>query len=147
MLKFARLQRRPKKQPQDGQAMVEFALTVPLFIAIFLGFILFAMIFYSYLTVTLASREGASSLVRDPKQTVTDIQNRVRSTSISLDPNALSIKVEPSSTADWLPGVKINVTAVYTVPIPSISIPNLKGPAYKFFGPLPVTSTSVMTIE
>lgn len=127
--------------------MIEFALTIPLFLAVFFGFILFAMMFYSYLTVNLASREGAGALVRDPKQTVAQIQTRVRSTSISLDPNALTVTVEPSSSANWLPGVKINVTVVYTVPIPIISIPNLRGPSTRVFGPIPVSSTSVMTIE
>jgi Flp pilus assembly protein TadG len=135
------------QETNDGQAMVEFALTIPLFLAILFGFIIFAMLFYSYLTVSLASREGAGLLVRDPKTTVNDIQNRVRSTSISLDPSSLTIRVEPSNTAHWLPGVKINVTASYTVPVPIISIPNLRGPATRVFGPIPVTSTSVMTIE
>lgn len=147
MLIFKRVHSLKDSRSQEGQAMVEFALTIPLFIAIFMGFILFSMLFYSYLTVTLASREGAGALVRDPKQTVAQIQARVRSTSISLDPAGLTVTVEPANTADWLPGVKINVTAVYMVPLPIISIPNLRGPATRIFGPIPVTSTSVMTIE
>lgn len=135
------------KESDSGQAMVEFALTLSLFLAILFGFVLFGMLFYSYLTVTLASREGASAIVHDPKITVAQVQQRVQDTSISLDRNALTITVEPSNTADWLPGVKINVTARYIVPLPVISIPNLSGPATPVFGPIPVTATSVMTIE
>ena len=132
---------------QDGQAMVEFALTIPLFLAILFGFVLFAMLFYSYLTVTLASREGASAIVHDPTLTVLQVQQRVQATSISLDRNALTVTVEPSNTVNWVSGAQINVTARYIVPLPVISIPGLNGPATRIFGPIPVTSTSVMTLE
>lgn len=132
---------------ERGQAMIEFALTIPLFLALLLGFVGFGLIFYSYLTVTLSSREGASAIIHNPNLTVAEVQQKVRDTSISLDRSALTITVEPSNTADWVSGVKVNVTARYVVPLPTVSIPNLRGPAFTIFGPLPVTSTSVMTLE
>ena len=42
-----------------GQAMVEFALILPVFILILLGIMEFGLVFHQYLVVTAASREGA----------------------------------------------------------------------------------------
>lgn len=134
-------------QQERGQAMVEFAFTIPMFLAILLGFLGFGLILYSYLTVTLASREGARALIYDPSMTVAQVQQRVRDTSISLDRNALTVLVEPNDRTQWVSRTKISVTAVYTVPLPTVSIPNLRGPAFTLFSPIPVTAVSVMTIE
>lgn len=132
---------------EAGQSLIEFTLTVPLFLGLLLGLAMMSMIFYSYLTVTLASREGASALVHNPQQTVAQIEDSVRATSISLDRNALTIAVEPSDPTLWLSGVKISVTATYVVPVPRISIPDFRGNQIIIFGPLPVKASSNMTVD
>ena len=42
-----------------GQAMVEFALVLPIFILLLMGIMEFGLLFHQYLVVTSASREGA----------------------------------------------------------------------------------------
>jgi hypothetical protein len=96
----------------------------------------FAVLFYSYVTLNLAVREGASSLVHNPKQTVSAVQATVRSTMATLDPTQLTIDVQPSDPTVWLSGVTIAVTGIYTV-----------GTPISAYGPIHFQAQSVMTIE
>ena len=54
-----RLIRRQRKNGEKGQALVEFALLVPLFLILLFGIVDFGMGFYSWITVTNSAREGA----------------------------------------------------------------------------------------
>jgi Flp pilus assembly protein TadG len=47
------------RSEQDGQALVEFALVLPILLLILLGILEFGIIFYNKAMVTNASREGA----------------------------------------------------------------------------------------
>ena len=47
------------RQREDGQAMVEFALILPIFLLILCGIIDFGWLFYNQLTLNNACREGA----------------------------------------------------------------------------------------
>ena len=52
--------RKPKKDKrEDGQAMVEFALILPIFLLILCGIIDFGWLFYNQLSLNNACREGA----------------------------------------------------------------------------------------
>ena len=50
---------RPRSGPTNGQAIVEFALVLPILMAILLGIIQFGIIFNNYITLTDATRAGA----------------------------------------------------------------------------------------
>lgn len=135
------------RKKETGQALVEFVLMFPIFLGVLIGLVAFSMLFYSYITMQLAVREGTSAIVHDPKhQTVANIQTVVRSNSFALDPNQLSILVEPSNIAAWVTGAQVSVVAVYTVPMPAVNIPLIGGGAIRL-GPIPITASSVMTIE
>ena len=56
MLKLIRARR---KNGEKGQALVEFALLVPIFLLLLFAVVDFGMGFYSWITVTNAAREGA----------------------------------------------------------------------------------------
>ena len=56
MLKLIRARR---KNGEKGQALVEFALLVPIFLLLLFAVVDFGMGFYSWITVTNADREGA----------------------------------------------------------------------------------------
>jgi Flp pilus assembly protein TadG len=56
MLKLIRARR---KNGEKGQALVEFALLVPIFLLLMFSIIDFGMGFYSWITVTNSAREGA----------------------------------------------------------------------------------------
>ena len=123
-------------RPRKGQTMVEFALMLPILLMVIFAVGGFAVLFYSYLTLNLAVREGASSLVHNPKQTVSAIQTTVLSTMATLDPAQIRIDVQPSDPTVWLSGVSVAVTAFYTVTTPLAA-----------YGPIKFQAQSVMTIE
>ncbi len=54
-----RLIRRQRKKGEKGQALVEFALLVPIFLILLFAIVDFGMGFYSWITVTNSAREGA----------------------------------------------------------------------------------------
>ncbi len=135
------------RRGRRGQSLVEFAFVVPVFLGVLIGLAVTSILFYSYVTLHLAVREGASAIVHDPRnQTVTAIQNLVRSKSFSLDQNQLSVLVEPSDKTLWVSGVQVSVSASYNVPLPEVTIP-LIGSGAITFGSIPIRAQSVMTIE
>jgi len=54
-----RLIRRQRKNGEKGQALVEFALLVPIFLILLFAIVDFGMGFHSWITVTNSAREGA----------------------------------------------------------------------------------------
>ncbi len=56
MIKLIRIRR---KNGEKGQALVEFALLIPLFLILLFAIVDFGMGFYSWITVTNSAREGA----------------------------------------------------------------------------------------
>jgi len=123
-------------KPRKGQSLVEFALMLPILLMVMFAVGGFAILFYAYLTLNLAVREGASSLVHNPKQSVSSVQATVLSTMATLDPSQIRIDVQPSDPAIWLSGVSIAVTGFYTVSTPLAA-----------YGPIKFQAQSVMTIE
>lgn len=51
--------RRRRRNGEKGQALVEFALLIPIFLILLFAIVDFGMGFYSWITVTNAAREGA----------------------------------------------------------------------------------------
>jgi Flp pilus assembly protein TadG len=155
---------RTRKQKQQGQATVEFALILPLFLAILFGLAFSAMIFYSYVTLTMASREGARAVVGNPKATTYSARLTACNTAFALVRNSVSVKIEPPDTfsttasscsslntgegvySGYVTDMRVAVTTFYTIPIPSITIPGV-GQSTVFFGPVTIQSISVMTIN
>jgi Flp pilus assembly protein TadG len=58
-LKMAKLLKRPLPEKQRGQSLVELALTLPLLILIMAGVLDLGRVFFAYITITNAAREGA----------------------------------------------------------------------------------------
>ena len=140
---------------EKGQALVEFTLMFPIFIAVLIGLAAISMIFYSYVTTQLAVREGTNAIIRDPTgQTILKdsagqveaVKKIVRSYAFSFDPSGMTILVEPTDPAQWLPGVQVSVSATYYVPLPTVNM-YLPGGANLKLGPIPLKAVSIMTIE
>jgi Flp pilus assembly protein TadG len=149
---------------QKGQATVEFAFIFPIFIGVFVGLVFFALLFYSYVTLQLAVREGASELVHHPLDTTYAIRRMVCDSGFSLAPAKLSVKVEPPDTAGtaavlcsglntsegvyagWQTGVSVSVTGYYTVPLPNVAIPTVSG-SLLILGPMTISAQSIMTFD
>jgi Flp pilus assembly protein TadG len=109
----------PLRRRQEGQAMVEFALVLPLLLVIVLGIIHFGVVMNNYVTLTDAVRAGArqaavSRTLPNPTQATED---RVKQSAAGLDSSKLEITVTPYNPSDgtntWVQGGDVTVEAKY----------------------------------
>ncbi len=159
-----RLLRLNSLRREQGQSTVEFAMMLPMFLAVLIGLTSISLLFYSYVTAQLAVREATSSIVHDTHQTVYAIRARACNASFSLDPSQLSVQVGPpdavptfvscssldpseGTTEMWVSGVTVHVIIIYNVPLPRVTLPLNNNGTAVLFGPIPIKATSVMTIE
>ena len=136
-----------KHERGRGQALVEFAIILPVFFLVVAGMFDFGLGIYSDLTLVNAAREGARLGVIDPGNT-SAIENRVREMAGNLDASKLAVTVaceRPSgssftacSSPMWLPGDATKVTVDYKY---SVFFPLLFG------SEIPLSSESKMRIE
>lgn len=104
-----RLIRRRKKDEGKGQALVEFALIVPIFLILLFAIVDFGMGFYSWITVTNAAREGAR--LGAVLATQQEIETRVYD-SVSLPDEATKMTVTVTN-AQGQPGESVVVKVDY----------------------------------
>ena len=120
-----------------GQAIVEFALILPVFILILLGIMEFGLVFHQYLVVTAASREGA----RVAALGGTDAETRtiVNSSAASINTGQLTTTITPANRVKGQ-SVSVQVTNPVTIRAALISqaFPQ---------NPFPVTGTTIMRVE
>ncbi len=123
---------------QRGQAVVEFALILPILLLLVFGIIEFGRIFYSYLEVTQAAREGARlGAVGGSDQEIVAL---VRDVAVGLDDERIQVKIEPleeqRSRGDSL-RVEVSYHLPLVVPIITELLPN----------PFPLTAVATMRVE
>lgn len=105
---------------EKGQALVEFAIILPILLLLIMGILQFGMLINSYLTLENSSREGARLGIVGG--TNSDIQNIVIKTAPTLDPSAITINITPSDgTRNSGDTLTINLTYNYKLTIPIIS--------------------------
>lgn len=92
-----KLIRKRNKDGEKGQALVEFALLVPIFLLLLFAVVDFGMGFYSWITVTNAAREGAR--LGAVLATEQEIEDRVYLTS-DLPNEAAKMTVTVTNAAD-----------------------------------------------
>jgi Flp pilus assembly protein TadG len=152
---------------QKGQASVEFAFIFPIFLGVFIGLVFFSLLFYSYVTLQLAVRQGSSLLVHNPQDTIYTIRSTVCNSAFAFAPAQLTVYVEPPDTnltcsatscmcstlnategayQGWQSGVSLAVTGYYTVPLPRVSIPTTSG-SVVILGPIQISAKSVVTFD
>ena len=130
-----------------GQNLVEFALTLPIFVGLLIGFFYTAVLLYSQVTLTNAARVGASYLARNPLATDQEVGALIRANLGVLDQTALTITITPPR-ADRVPHVQVDVSLRYRAPLPTFSIPNLGGGRpVVLIGPLILMADSTMNVE
>lgn len=105
---------------QKGQALVEFAIVLPILLLLVMGILQFGMMLNSYLTIENAAREGARTGIIGSSDS--EIQNLIISTSPNLDPAKLKVTITPSG-AVRKPGdtLTVKVTYNYELIVPIIS--------------------------
>ena len=103
---------------QKGQALVEFAIVLPLILLIVLGIVQFGMLLNSYLSLTNAAREGARTGVIGGNNY--DIIETIINTSPTLNPSKMTIVPSPAEGYRVSGGtltVSIDYNYEFTVPI------------------------------
>jgi Flp pilus assembly protein TadG len=112
---------RKTRERQKGQALVEFALVLPLLLLLLFGIVEFGRIFAADLMVIQSAREGAR--VGAVGEGDTAIIQRVRDTAAPLDPSLLEIRITPGE-EDRTRGAEVRVEVSYPVQVfaPFISI-------------------------
>jgi Flp pilus assembly protein TadG len=109
------LARKPRGAARNGQALVEFALILPILLILVLGLIDFARAWSAQHAIADAAREGARMLVVDnnvpPDDARTAIENRLRTA--RLDAGRADIDFEPASGFPATPNGPITVTIGY----------------------------------
>jgi Flp pilus assembly protein TadG len=95
----------------QGQAMVEFAIVLPVLLLVVLGLMQFGLTFFHYLTVTDAVRAGArqAAVSRELPDPAGTAEARVRAAATDLVQADLDVNV----TSSWVQGEDVTVEATY----------------------------------
>lgn len=99
---------RREGEGERGQAIVEFALVLPLFLVLLFALVDFGRGYQAWLQVTNAAREGAR--VGAVRGSASEIESRVRAAAGSLDQGRLSVS---TSNAQGAPGGSVVVRVSY----------------------------------
>ncbi len=127
-----------KWNPNDrGQAVLEFAMVLPLFMLIMIGTAEVGILLHDYLVLHAGTREGAR--VAATGSPVADIQTRVYNTTPSLNSANLTIGV---TNAQGNRGTMVVVNATYTVDLITPMIETLMGQ-----DPFPLSTQVTMRLE
>jgi Flp pilus assembly protein TadG len=110
---------------EHGQTMTEFALVLPLLVAILFGIIQFGIAFNNYLSLTDAVRAGArkATVSRHKEDPVDETVTAVRAAASDLKVSDLAIEVESS----WEAGDQVRVSASYPYSISLVGFVVKKG--------------------
>ncbi len=109
MIKLIRIQR---KNGEKGQALVEFALLIPIFLILLFAIVDFGMGFHSWITVTNSAREGAR--LGAVAATGQEIEDRVRDTAgLPNEATKMTVTVTNSVDTGGQPGESVVVQVDY----------------------------------
>jgi Flp pilus assembly protein TadG len=107
---------------EDGQAVVELALVLPIMLMLLLGIVQFGSVFRDYIALTDATRVGArqasvSRSVQPESDRVPRIVSMVHRAAVNLDKTKISVTVEPVKvdgvTPGWEASGDVTVRATY----------------------------------
>lgn len=114
-----------KRDKSSGQALVEFALVLPLLLLLIFGTVEISKIGYSYVTLNNAVRSGARLASLGGLDG--DIKNTVAASSPLFDINLLNVTITPNE-SNRKSGSEVIVNATYQVqlntPVISLVLPN-----------------------
>ncbi len=151
---------------QSGAAVVEFAVILPILVALAFGIIEFSILLYDKAMVTNASREGARvgivfTVDNNGNWTWTGTEAKITNTVnsylstylISLGSPAATVSIPPPvravnpDTGTYSPGGTLTVTVTYNYTF--MVIPNVISNFFRVIipNPIPLTATTVMRFE
>ncbi len=107
---------------ERGQALVEIALILPIFLLLLLGIVQFGTVFRDYISLTDATRVGARQAavarsIQPESARVPNVISKVQRAAVNLDTNKMTITVTPIKvdgvTAGWEQSGEVTVRATY----------------------------------
>jgi Flp pilus assembly protein TadG len=109
-----------RSRGEEGQALVEFALVVPILLLILFGIVQFGIAFRDSIALTDAVRTGArkATVSRNLPNRVPATESAVHSAASDLD----SAKVKVTVLSSWAPGDDVTVSATYPYDINILGI-------------------------
>jgi Flp pilus assembly protein TadG len=111
-----------KRRSERGQAMVEFAIIVPILLTVLLGIMQLGVVYNNWVTLTDAARAGArkGAVCRSgctPNATTATV-NAVKNSAVDLNQTKLGVTV----TSTWAQGADVKVEATYPYSINVLGI-------------------------
>lgn len=123
---------------EEGQAMVEMALVLPILLLLLLGIVEFGRVFNAFISVAHVSREAARAAAlgsSDPEITALALD---RAEGLEKDRLVIQVTPEPSQRAR---GTGVEVEVDYSVPLIAPLLANLLP------NPFPVSAQTTMRVE
>lgn len=130
-----------------GQALVELALILPVFLLMLLAMLEFGLVLHDYITVAEAARAGArAAAVHKTNDVVTAA---AKSAAPSIPADKLQVSIVPEAASARTTDEPVTVQVVYPVPVSVSSITNpFTGEEYQILpATVNVTGTAVMRME
>lgn len=121
-----------------GQAVIEFALVLPLILIILLGITEFGRAFWTLNVISQAAREGARLGAVGGSQAEVEARVMEVLTAASVTPASGGIVFTPPNPADPDPTVTVDVSSNFQL---------LSGTLFNFSGSIPLSGSSVMRFE
>ena len=119
------------RRRERGQALVEIALILPIFLLLLLGIVQFGTVFRDYIALTDATRVGARQAavarsILPESARVPNVVSKVQNAAVNLDRNKMTITVTPVKvdgvTAGWEQSGEVTVRATYPFRIAIIGL-------------------------
>jgi Flp pilus assembly protein TadG len=136
--------------------MVEFTFTFMLLIVLLVAILVFGLIFYSYLTIVNAARDGTRFLYAHPRlpspgsgfATADAEATYVITSSVSLlDWKRMTVNITPPK-EDRIAGSWVAVEIVYNVPLPTIQLPmGFTGTTFTLVRPIELRALSRRSLD
>jgi len=96
---------------ENGQAMVEFAMVLPILLLIMFAVVEFGMAFWTYQQVSAAASEGARRAI--VSRSYSDCNARVQTAVQNASPKLNAGSMNVSTVSTWTPGDPVTVTVTY----------------------------------
>jgi Flp pilus assembly protein TadG len=155
MVQIRRHSEGSKKSREQGQSLTEFALVMPLLIALLVAIMLFAWIGFSYVSITSAARQGTRHMLtyplepQDPERFATideEITYVVTRAMPFMNWQNATITISPP-VADREPITNVVVHIQYPVSLPTIRIPYVVRPGeFMLLPPMVLNAESRMKL-
>ncbi len=148
--------RLPVRRDQGGQSLAEFALTLPILVALLVAITLLAWVGFCYVSVASAARMGVRHMLTYPWEPDSDqfadvdaeITYVVTSTMPFLDWRRAQITIEPEPPDERHIGEEMSVQVVYPLNLPTIRVPYIvRDGSFVLLPPITLQATSRMRLD